>query len=95
MPTCNAKRRSCRLEVFCKKMFLKISPKGCNFIKKETPANVFSCEFGEIFKNTYSEGHLQTAASENKQPDVRKVKIRFAICVIGQDGNKVKMSRKS
>ena len=28
-------------------------PKACNFIKKETPAQVFSCEFCEIFKNTY------------------------------------------
>ena len=25
---------------------------ACNFIKKETPAKVFSCEFCEIFKNT-------------------------------------------
>ena len=28
-------------------------PNACNFIKKETPAQVFSCEFCEIFKNTY------------------------------------------
>ena len=28
-------------------------PKACNFIKKETPAQMFSCEFCEIFKNTY------------------------------------------
>ena len=28
-------------------------PKACNFIKKETPAQVFSCEFCEIFKNTH------------------------------------------
>ena len=26
---------------------------ACNFIKKETLAQVFSCEFCEIFKNTY------------------------------------------
>ena len=25
----------------------------CNFIKKETLAQVFSCEFGEISKNTF------------------------------------------
>ena len=25
----------------------------CNFIKKETLAQVFSCEFGEITKNTF------------------------------------------
>ena len=37
----------------------------CNFIKKETLAQVFSCEFCEIFKNTYFEEHLQTAASNS------------------------------
>ena len=31
---------------------------------KETPALVFSCEYCEIFKNTYFEGHLQMAASD-------------------------------
>ena len=29
---------------------------------KETPAQVFSCEFCEIFKNTYFLEHLRTAA---------------------------------
>ena len=28
-------------------------PEACNFIKKETLALVFSCEFCEIFKNTF------------------------------------------
>ena len=28
------------------------SSEACNFIKKETPTEVFSYEFGEIFKNT-------------------------------------------
>ena len=27
--------------------------RSCNFIEKETPAQVFSCEFCEIFKNTF------------------------------------------
>ena len=35
---------------------------ACNFVK-ETPAQVFSCEYCEIFKNTYFEEHLWTAAS--------------------------------
>ena len=35
----------------------------CNFIKKETLAQVLSCEFCEIFKNTFSTEHLQTTAS--------------------------------
>ena len=29
------------------------SPEVCNFIKKETLAQVFSCEFCEISKNTF------------------------------------------
>ena len=28
-------------------------PEACNFIKKETMAQVFSCEFFEIYKNTF------------------------------------------
>ena len=33
-------------------------------LSKKTPTQVFSCEYCEIFKNTYLEGHLPTAASE-------------------------------
>ena len=39
---------------------------ACNFIKKETLAQVFSCEFCEIFKNTFSTEHLWTTASVMK-----------------------------
>ena len=31
-----------------------LSPEACNFIKKETLAQVFSCGFCEISKNTFS-----------------------------------------
>ena len=31
---------------------------ACNFVKKETSAQVFSCQFCEIFKSTYFAGHL-------------------------------------
>ena len=42
-------------EVFCKKkLFLEISQKACNFIKKETLAPVFSCEFCKISKIKFS-----------------------------------------
>ena len=37
--------------------------KACNFIK-ETPAQAFSYEVCEIFKNTYFEEHLRATASE-------------------------------
>ena len=33
-------------------------PEACNFIKKETLAQMFSCEFSEIFENTYFIEHL-------------------------------------
>ena len=35
-----------------------------NFIKKETLAQVFSCEFSEISKNTFFTEHLWATASE-------------------------------
>ena len=34
-----------------------------NFIKKETPAQGFSCEFCKIFKNTFFAKHLWMTAS--------------------------------
>ena len=33
--------------------FIKLQAAACNFIKKETLAQVFSCEFCEISKNTF------------------------------------------
>ena len=36
---------------------------ACNFIKKTTLAQAFSCEFCEISKNTFFTEHLWTAAS--------------------------------
>ena len=58
-------------QVFCKKRctykFRKILRKtpgaACNLIKKEALAQVFSCEFCEISKNTFFSEHLQTTAS--------------------------------
>ena len=37
---------------------------ACNFVKKETLARSFSCEFCEIFKNTFSYRTPLVAASE-------------------------------
>ena len=36
----------------------------CNFIKKETPTQVFSCELSELFKNNYFVEDLRTVGSE-------------------------------
>ena len=44
-------------------MFLEILPKACNFIKKESLAQVFSCEFCEISKNILFTEHLWATAS--------------------------------
>ena len=42
----------------------KTNAEACNFIKKETLAQVFSCEFCEIYKNTFSyRTHPAAAAS--------------------------------
>ena len=50
----------------CQSLFFKksCSPKACNFIKKEILAQVLSCEFCEISKNTFFKEHLWRAASE-------------------------------
>ena len=38
----------------CQSLFFdKVAGQVCNFIKKETLALMFSCEFCEIFKNTF------------------------------------------
>ena len=42
-------------------------PELRNFIRKETLAQVFSCEFCEISKNTFFTEHLWTTASEVSQ----------------------------
>ena len=39
-------------------------PGAWNFIKKDTPAQVFSCEFYKIFKNIFFTEHLRATASE-------------------------------
>ena len=52
-------------------------PKTCNFIKKESPAEVFSCEIYEIFKNisgwqTFIQRFLHSAAKDAKYQKVLK-----------------------
>ena len=42
----------------------------CNFIKKETLAQVLSCKFGEIFKNIYFTEHVRTTASDKRKKAV-------------------------
>ena len=50
----------------CQSLFLiKLQTQACNFIKKDAQAQIFSCEFCEISKNTtiFTE-HLQATASD-------------------------------
>ena len=42
---------------------------ACNFIKKETQAQWFSCEFYEISKNMFSYRTPPVAASESQNGD--------------------------
>ena len=39
-------------------ILIKLQAEACKFIKKETQAQVFSYEFGEISKNTFSIKHI-------------------------------------
>ena len=50
----------------CQRFFFnKVAGQACNFIKKETLVQVLSCEFCEIFKNTFFTEQLRTTASPN------------------------------
>ena len=49
--------------LFNKTSFLNKVSEAYSFIKKETLAQVFSCEFCKISQNTFFTEHLQLAAS--------------------------------
>ena len=51
--------------------FNKVADQACNFIKIETLAQVFSCEFGEISRNTFFSLHLRETASVLKYSEKR------------------------
>ena len=44
-------------------LFNKVAGLACNFSKKDTLAQVLSCEFCEIFKNTFFKENLRTTIS--------------------------------
>ena len=46
-----------------------LRPQACNFIKKETLAQVFSCEFCQISKNTFFNRTPLVVASEHEDKD--------------------------
>ena len=53
--------------------FNKLQPQACNFIKKDTLAQVFSCELCEISKKIFFTEHLRTTASETTTSDAFKL----------------------
>ena len=74
-----------------------LRPEACNFIKKETLVQVFSCEFCEISRNTFSYRTPPVAPSEcklasclrNNLRNVKKMTVFMqALC---ENGVKVKM----
>ena len=46
--------------------------KACSFIKKETPTQLFSCEFSYSLKNTFFTEHLRVTASDHRRCDIKK-----------------------
>ena len=48
-------------------MVLELETEACNFIKKEILAQVFSCKFCKIFKNSFLYRTPQVAASVDKK----------------------------
>ena len=59
----------------CARVFFnKVAGDACNFIEKETLAQLFSCEFCEISKNNFFTEHLHTSASKDTGiTSVRKI----------------------
>ena len=56
-------------------LFKKRPPSGCFLRKTPLLESLFSSEYCEIYKSTYFEEHLRTAASENVFMKLRKIKI--------------------
>ena len=56
----------------------KVAGAACNFIIKETLAQAFSCEFCEIFKNTFFYRTPPVAASDN----LKLLLFRFATFIV-------------
>ena len=52
-------------------------PKACIFIKKETPTQVFGCEYYKIFKNSFFKERLFIVVI-----DIRYFKVIFYYCKI-------------
>ena len=68
----DAPQRSVKIKIQLKFISIQLSEmhgKACNFVKKETLAQVFSCELCEISKNTFLHRAPLVAASVNSSLD--------------------------
>ena len=65
VPRCSSK------QVFLKGVLTGL--KACNFIKKETLTQVFSCKYREIFKNIFFSRTPPVGASDQRFPDLSRV----------------------
>ena len=61
----NSQENTCARVCF----LIKLQASACNFIKKETPPQVFSCEFCEVFRNIFFTEHLRRLLSEYLRRD--------------------------
>ena len=58
----------------CQRLFFdRVAGPPCNFIKKESLAQVFSCEFREIYKNSFFTEHFWETVSHNNIVLVKKL----------------------
>ena len=66
--------RRCSVKIALLKNFERFTgkhlPSGLQVYYKETPTQVFSCEYCEIFQNSYFEEHMQTTASDSYKASV-------------------------
>ena len=66
----------------CQSLFFnKVAGLACNFIKKESLAQVFSCEFCEISENTFFHRRPLAAASEISDIDFHSKKKLNFFCI--------------
>ena len=63
------------LQIHRKTTVLESLLEACNFIKKETLAQVLSSQFCEIFQNTFFTEHLRTTASAFWRLDLTVLRI--------------------
>ena len=90
----NAQGRSSRSEVFSKivplKTYAKFCPPAFNFVKKETPAQIVSCEFCKSFKKILFTDLFRATTSVKAIHRLFSIKIRFIRTTRVKIGNKIK-----